>query len=369
MADHTQATLKDVLKRICLLQKTYSSKTTPDMKERGRLIRRELTKEIRLRESRLSTALGVYGADFKVAASDGITRKTEAPWVRFYSQAMSPTPRDGYYAVVHFERDGSAVYLTLGCGSTIWEKGMLRALPDANLAKRTEDARTIILRSHQSLGPFTDKIHLGAKAPLPKTFEKATVIAKRVSFSDIDATDIDALLQKLAELLATVYAAQSLGIDLTPADQAELEITVLSKPQVSGRQGFGLTADGRKAVEMQAMKVATEWWVAQGYKVSNKSANNPFDLLVTKDGTKIKVEVKGTTSMRPTAILMTKNEIELHRAEKNNTALVMVSEIELQRGSPASASGGKCEVLQGSDWDIDTWVVTPIAFRVERNID
>ena len=75
--------------------------------------------------------------------------------------------------------------------------------------------------------------------------------------------------------------------------------------------------------------------------------------------------MKGTTSSDPSAILMTANEVNLHRSEKGSTTLAIVSEIKLVKSTPPTASGGKLEVLIG--WDIDQWQATPTAFRVERN--
>ena len=63
---------------------------------------------------------------------------------------------------------------------------------------------------------------------------------------------------------------------------------------------------------------------------------------------------------------MTKNEVELHKNEKGNTGLIIVSKIKLNR-DPASptATGGSVESLLG--WDIDQWVTEPIAFQVSRH--
>ena len=64
--------------------------------------------------------------------------------------------------------------------------------------------------------------------------------------------------------------------------------------------------------------------------------------------------------------MMTRNEVELHRAERGSTALVIVSGIALKRGERVTAAGGEIEVLLG--WDIDAWSLTATAFRVERSI-
>ena len=363
----SQESLKIVLKRICELQPNYSSENTPAMQERGELIRRSLTAEIRARSDFIIREMGTFGDDFNVGASDGIGRKTEAPWVRFYSKKMSPAPTEGYYFVIHFNRDGTALFLTVGCGSTTWNKGSLVPLSKEKLLEKTLMARGSIISEHGSVGEFADQIALNAKAPLPKTFEQATAIAKRVIYDEIDTTDFDSLISQSAVYLKTVYEAQKSGFDLTHADQVELEIQDIIKPQrkrQSGSQGFGLSAPQKKAVELQAMELTQVWLESNGYAVEDTSTNKPYDLLASKGSTTTKVEVKGTTSSDPSAILMTANEVNLHRSEKGSTTLAIVSEIKLVKSTPPTASGGKLEVLVG--WDIDQWRTTPTAFRVER---
>jgi hypothetical protein len=70
----------------------------------------------------------------------------------------------------------------------------------------------------------------------------------------------------------------------------------------------------------------------------------PFDFLATRDSETIKVEVKGTTSDRADAILMTSNEVELHRLECGRTGLIIVSGILLSgSGSDHQTAGGEVE--------------------------
>jgi len=208
--------LSDDLRRVCQLQPAYSSENTEPMQERSRLIRKAIPDELRARQAALGAAMGPFGADFEVGASDGIGRKTEAPWVRFCSRSMSPTPRDGYYAVLHFAADGSAMFVTVGCGSTSFENGDLKSASDEELLRRTQPAREIVEARYGSLAPFTDQIRLGAQAKLPRTFERATVFAKRIAVEDINDADIDKLLAQAAERLGAIYAAQPEGADNIP---------------------------------------------------------------------------------------------------------------------------------------------------------
>ena len=66
----------EVIRRISELQPYYSPDNTPEMQERGRLIRGDLANGIRALCGPLSAALGRFGGDFRVDASDGIGRKT-----------------------------------------------------------------------------------------------------------------------------------------------------------------------------------------------------------------------------------------------------------------------------------------------------
>jgi hypothetical protein len=359
--------MQETLERICELQPQYAAENTPAMQERGRLVRGDLKKEFEELRPRLAAALGPFGSDLLVEASDGIGRKTELPWVRFCSRNMSPNPTEGFYCVTHFSTDGSAVHVTVGCGSSRFHKGSSVPLPDHELDAQTAWARRVVIEGFGTLVPFDDPADFGARRPLPISFQRATAISHRVAYSDIRATDFGELFDQAAQRLRPIYAAQAIGRDLTDADQRELEIAAALSPlnRPSGRQGYGLSAPARKAVEKRAMEVASQFLRSNGYAVRDTSALSPFDFEATLSGARIKVEVKGTTSDRADGILMTANEVELHRREKGNTALIIVSSIRLSEQNGAySSSGGNVEWLLG--WDIDEWSHEPTAFRVIR---
>lgn len=355
------------LGQICSLQPKYTSSNTPDMQERGHLIRSVLAGELRSRLPSLRKAFDSVFDDLAVEGSDGIGRKTEAPWVRVFSKAMSPTPREGFYLVIHFAADGSAVFITVGCGSTIWRGGDLRPVSDDELKTRTSWARLIVQQKWKSLIHFDDKISLGAKAQLPRTFEKATVFAKRIAASELNTTDLDLLLFRAAERLNEIYLAQIEQRDLSPGDQSAAEISVIANPlrNRAGKQGRGLTAKERQVIERHAMTLAIQHLSINGYESQDTSATKSFDILAKRAGEELLVEVKGTTSDFCDSVLMTKNEVKLHRTHKGSTGLIIVSKIRLSRdnGEP-TATGGEIEALLG--WDIDEWTSDPIAFQVSR---
>lgn len=359
--------MKSTIQRICELQPFYSSKNTPEMKERGVLVRQELPSKLRGRIIGLENEFDKIFDDIAIEASDGKGRKTEAPWVRIYSKAMSPKPTEGYYLVFHFCADGTAFYLTIGCGSTIWNGSDLRPIPDLELEKRTTWAREVISTKWENLNPFDDAMELGAKSPLTKTFEKATVIAKKIQISAIDDTELDTLLRKASSALNEIYKAQIERRDVSPGEQDASVLNQIVKPlgNASRGQGRGLSANDRKAIELRAMDLVTEHYLAHGYTCTDTSANSSFDILISKDNIHTKVEVKGTTSDFNTSILMTKNEVELHRKEKGKTILAIVSKIKLERDKKYSAaSGGFLEILE--NWDIDSWQIEPITFQLKR---
>lgn len=337
------------------------------MQERGRLIRSELADEVRSRLMHLQIAFDEPFTDLAVEGSDGIGRKTEAPWVRLFSKEMSPTAREGFYLVIHFAANGSAVFVTVGCGSTIWSGGDLRPVSDEELKSRTSWARSVVQDKWKTLSPFEDEIALGAKAALPRTFEKATAFAKRIPVEELETADLDGLLFSAAERLNEIYLAQREQRDVSAGDQDTASVIAIAKPlkAKSGRQGFGLSAKERQAVDRQAMQQAILHLEELGYHCKDTSATASFDVLASKANEELMIEVKGTTSDLCNSVLMTRNEVDLHRAHKGQTGLLIVSRIKLTRdGDAPTASGGEVEALLY--WDIDEWVTEPMAFQVSR---
>lgn len=359
--------MQDTLKQICSLQPQYSHKNTPQMKERGRLINTVLKNHLVKMESILAPSLGVYGDDYYVSSSDGQGSKVEAPWVRFCSRRMSPNAQNGYYVVIHFKKDGSGLYLTLGCGSSTLKNGSIVTLSKQLLQRKTKSAYESLVKEYGQIIEFTDTIELGGRTRLVKSFEDATVIAKFVPVSKIDSTDFEALLWRLGQFLRIIYdVVQSTGADLSEADQAQIEIEAVLKPKRirKGAQGYGLTAAEKKVVEIRAMELAENWLLAEGYITTDTSATEPYDILAKRGETTLFVEVKGTTSADPSSILMTANEVKLHKDKKGDTALAIVSSIKLQKGSDPVAKEGYLEMQIG--WDIDQWLHTPTAYRLDR---
>jgi hypothetical protein len=184
---------------------------------------------------------------------------------------------------------------------------------------------------------------------------------------ELDEDRFRELLILATQRLRSIYEAQHLGRDLQAAAAVDVIVETLAAPARvhSAGQGYGLTAAERRAVEDQAMLLAEGWLKSNGYSVKNVSAMACFDFEALKDGETIKVEVKGTTNESGDALLMTYNEVNLHKTQKGKTTLIVVSHIELSNSSDKpTAHGGKVHVDVG--WDIDAWEVTPIAYRLLR---
>lgn len=114
------------------------------------------------------------------------------------------------------------------------------------------------------------------------------------------------------------------------------------------------------------MNLAKAYLVELGYECVDTSATKPYDLIAKKQSVNLKIEVKGTTSDICDSVLMTRNEVDLHREERGKTGLIIVSRIELNRdGDNPSATGGTVEALL--QWDIDEWTAKPVAFEIRRD--
>ncbi len=146
------------------------------------------------------------------------------------------------------------------------------------------------------------------------------------------------------------------------------DLDVLLNPQKikTDGQGYSTSSADRKAVEFHAMVMAEEWLRMEGFtRISDRSSDSSFDFSAYKDAKSWKVEVKGSTQRSADAILMTSNEVDLHRRERGSTVLIIVHGIRLDRLGPIPvATGGVVWAEVG--WDINEWIQTPTAFRVSR---
>lgn len=364
------APLKDVFAEILKLQTTYSSTNTPAMKRRGELIRYVVPDKVRDHVEEIEPTFVGAGYELAIEGSDGIGRKVASPWVRLFDPAMSSSATQGWYIVLHFSKDGRTFYLTVGCGATILQDGNLIDVPDEQLFAQIAWARERVARTRLSWERFQDPIRLRGNA-LSVQFEKATAFAKAYDIESFREHDFWADLKVLTVLLVALYEEQRLGkAPLSDPPEVSAVTKEAGGPSKAFRkgQGRGLTGPERKAVACRAMEVVRTALKDKGYsKVKDTSETQSYDFAATKDGASWKVEVKGTTSSQSDVIMLTANELALHRTERGSTILAIVFDIQLDRTPEGPrAAGGTLEWL--APWNPDEWAFEPTAYRAERRL-
>ena len=103
-----------------------------------------------------------------------------------------------------------------------------------------------------------------------------------------------------------------------------------------------------------------------GYTTKDVGDQLSYDVLATNGEEIIKVEVKGTTS-NGSEIVLTRNEVKLHRDDHPANALAIVRYIQLLRHEDGpTATGG--ELLLTMPWKVDDARLEPIAFRYSTGL-
>ena len=148
------------------------------------------------------------------------------------------------------------------------------------------------------------------------------------------------------------------GVSLPPAS------TTGGKKNGSRTQGRGpgrmQDAEARVAIELRAVDMAIEHYKGQGWDVT--VLGKPYDLDCTKDGSSLRVEVKGTTGSGA-QVELTVNEVK--SAGKYPTELVVVRDILLDRTGPVpTASGGVMKVFPNWTPSIDDLRVSRYEYNV-----
>lgn len=170
--------MRNLLSEVIELQHHWSSKNTDQMKRRGIAIRRELPVALQDIAPGLAMAAGLTPADLGFEGSDGTGRKTEIPWVRFFSMARSPNAREGWYCVYLFHAMGDGVYLCLGHGSTVYEGGEFVPRAPSELAALVGWAKHVLDGRLASMKNVKLAISLGARtSDLGPAYENGTAAA------------------------------------------------------------------------------------------------------------------------------------------------------------------------------------------------
>lgn len=142
-----------------------------------------------------------------------------------------------------------------------------------------------------------------------------------------------------------------------------LLVEALLRPRVRSRgQTWGGSAEGRKAIESYAMKLALRHYAGLWREVLDVSAVKPFDLLCRDGDRELRVEVKGTTSLG-LSVLLTRNEVRHAQENSSRVALFIVANIV---ANPAGCSGGTIDIIE--PWDIRQDDLEPIAFECRLRV-
>ncbi len=174
----------------------------------------------------------------------------------------------------------------------------------------------------------------------------------------------DDRLSQILQRMGAVYDAEDFGRSLESVGQeAEQVQAAVRSGAAGGGQGFGLTAEERRAVEQHAMKHACAFLESEGYAVQDTSANRPFDFIATRDGQQIIVEVKGSTGPAE-SILLTANEVAAHKKHFPHNMLIIVHSINLVRevAGPKASAGVRFSLRP---WQVDDEYLKPLAYQYE----
>ena len=353
--------MKALAEEVLSLQRDWSPLNTPKMQRRGVLVRHAIRDWLRDRLPELSKAVGAAGHDLDIEGRDGMGPKSEIPWVRIHSVSHSPSAHEGWYCVFLFRASGTGLYLTIGHAATRLSKGDFKPR-SPELHELTSWARTVI-DPHRSDSSSDGEINLEGRRVLATAYERGTAIATLYPAGAVPVDDqIEEDLLAYLRLLGKLYDAQDLARSPDAAIRAAQHVqTIVEK---SG-QGFGLSADERKAVEGRAMKVAADYLKGEGYEIADVSKKCSYDFKATKDGKSCIVEVKGTTGSG-TEIILTANEVAAHQESHPENFLIVVHSIELDRRTkPPRADGGVLSAT--TPWRIDQSALVPICFRYRNS--
>ncbi|MCP2264383.1 protein of unknown function (DUF3883) [Promicromonospora thailandica] len=134
--------------------------------------------------------------------------------------------------------------------------------------------------------------------------------------------------------------------------------------------GYVADAKVRRAIEMQAVRQAIDYYELQGYEWVDVGASQPYDLLLTQPGVlgERHVEVKGSTG-EATTVELTIGELD-HARNHQPTDLFVVSDISWRReGDLVVTDAGRAHLIE--NWSPRRSSVKPIRFRhtVPRGVD
>jgi hypothetical protein len=364
------------------LQKQYTSKNTPAMQRRGVLIRKEIAASLNDNLERFKSRYEIAIEDLFVQGKDGDGNKAEIPWVRLASKELSPKATKGWYVVFLFSATGSNCYLSLGHASTTYDGNSTERRYQKALAPEIAEGLMIWGREKLHLDQVVNprlkfSRNLESKANLAEAYDRTSLCGFEYRKESIPTDEqIFSDVEFLLELLSKIYRLQETDATIPGSDSPEHQEAVSAIAQAAGRDLTGPRRQGRsrlpqahkKVIEEHAVEVALKYLEGKGFtNIKDVGKNHSYDIAAKLDGIDFYIEVKGTMSLGEKVVL-TKNEVLLHRQEFPNNALIVVSKIDLDRSEPPTAKGG--ETLFISPWKIDDSDLEALGFdyRVRSNL-
>ena len=354
--------MQSELERVLGFQPRWSSDKTREMDARGKLVRDEIPRSLKVRLAEFLRTMPDDMKDFAVEGSDGIGRKSETPWVRIYSRARSPRATGGWYLVYLFDAFGDGLYLSINQGTTKWTNGETKKRPWAQLDERVNWARSAIEKFvSPNIGLLEDIDLPTRKSPLAAGYERGNVFSIRYDGGAVpdDARLLDDFTY-MCQLLSHLYSAAD-STAFVPGDSTpELDDAVLLGEIAAGtrrlQRGYRLTHEERVAIETRAVQLVIEYLRTLGYATRDVGSTRSYDIHAKRGDEDLYVEVKGTVS-KGTDVVLTRNEVALHTANFPATMLAVVSSIRLDR------SGAKVIARQGSLSIYHPWM--PVAENLQ----
>ncbi len=260
--------------------------------------------------------------------------------------------------------DGSAVFLSLNQGATEFVNGQFVRRPMDVLDGRVDFARDAIadwISSRHDLVPPI--LHDIGHNSLGRGYELGSIAAIRYENGAIPG-ETDLLLDAIefGRALGKIYReVESVPLPDEVPEVISVEEATDEAAGKSRRRGAGFrqSKEERDLIEKHAEDMAADFYAKDGWQVRRKG--RPFDLALTRDGERVTVEVKGTTSQGE-AIILTGNEVVHHNTAYPDNALVIVRGILLDRStSPPTVSGG--ELFELKPWVIDPWALQVVSYK------
>jgi hypothetical protein len=366
--------VQELIEEVLLLQTDYDARNTSAMNRRGQLVRREMRRWLDDRMGALTAVLAGVVDDLRVEGRDGTGQKTEIPWIRVYSASRSPSATTGWYVVYLFSALGDRCYLSLAHGSTIWDGVEFRPRPAAETAELVNWAREGLHTAEIGRQAFVERITLETRrSPLGPAYEATTAAAIEYVLDNIPSDDrlLDDLTFMLS-LLVRLYEQEARDPRVPGAPPPELQQLITDIDDASGRrapprrgggQRFGLTKAEQRAVERYAVGRALSYYSSlEGWSdVRDVGDHESYDVHGRCGPDEYFIEVKGTLS-RGESVILTKNEVKLHRREHPHNALFVVHSIDLDRSGPDPVASGGIEV-ERRPWAVEDADLTPLAYQ------